>query len=471
MNIKKIKEIIKFDVEKSIQNKWFMILNIVIFISILFTTNWTHIEKFLDEHDMNFTEMEDITIQVLDNDNILYSELEKQTSEYEMIKLEKVSENKYSKDNIPSDDIVLVEAVKDEKELIKIKLVSKEGIGSELYDLIYETVIESRNILFATNYNMTVDELENLSSEPNIESVYLGIDAENSETKEIIKSISIVLVYFVLILVTSSIANTIAQEKTSKSIEYVLTSVTAKEDVLAKVLGVTITIIVQVLYTAIYYIIGNLINSMILMNSTPIKAVSQNVSAISTVDIDIIKYVLAMAAYLIFTVFFVALIQATLSSKTNSVSEAGNTTTLILFVIIFLYFISLGAINPYTNVSMFMYIVSCLPIVSTFFVPAMMIIGQATTSQIIISFLVLIISVPLLFNICAKYFKNGILDYTSKKKTKKLFGKKEEKEKTLKENQEYELKLKFAKRFSFTIGMASILFIFSQTVLEIILSI
>lgn len=471
MNSKKIKEIIKFDVEKSIQNKWFMILNIVIFISILFTTNWSHIENFLDKHDMNFMEMEDVTIQVLDNDNILYGELEKHTSEIEAIKLEKVTENKYSKDNIPADDLILIEAIKDETELIKIKLVSKEGIGSDVYDLIYETVKEARNTLFAAKYNITAEELGTLSSEPAIERILLGVDAENSETKELIKMVSIVLVYMVLILVTSSIANTIAQEKTSKSIEYVLTSVTAKEYLLAKVLGVTITIMVQVLYTGIYYVIGNLINSIIVMNSGIVQTSGQAVSAISNIDIDIIKYVLAMVAYLIFTVFFVALIQATLSSKTNSVSEAGNTTTLILFVIIFLYFISLGAITPYTNVSMFMYVISCLPIVSTFFVPAMMIIGQATTLQIVISFVVLILSVPLVFNICAKYFKNGILDYTSKKKTKKLFGKKEEKEQTLREKQEYELKLKFAKRFSFTIGMTLILFIFSQTILEMILSI
>lgn len=471
MNTKKIKEIIKFDVGKSIQNKWFMILNIVIFISILFTTNWSHIEKFLDEHNMNFTEMEDVTIQVLDNENILYDELEKQTSEIEAIKLEKVTENKYSKENIPDDDIILVEAVKDETELIKVKIISKEGISEESYDVIYNSVKESRNALFTGKYNITVEQLEVLSTEPAIERVFLGVDAENSETKELIKMVSVVLVYFVLILVTSTIANTIAQEKTSKSIEYVLTSVSAKEYLLAKVLGVTLTILTQVLYTGIYYVIGNLINSILLMNSGMVQGVATNsVNIASTVDMDIITYVLVMVAYLIFTVFLVGLVQATLSSKTNSVSEAGNTTTLILFVVIFLYFISLGAINPYTNVSPFMYVISCLPIVSTFFVPAMMIIGQSTTLQIVISFVLLIASVPLVFNICAKHFKNGILDYTTKKKTKKLFGKKEEKELTLKEKQEHELKIKFAKKFSFAIGMALILFVFLQTVLEMIFS-
>ena len=282
----------------------------------------------------------------------------------------------------------------------------------------------------------------------------------------------VLLVYIVLILVTSSIANTIAQEKTSKSIEYVLTSVTAKEYLLAKVLGITITILAQVLYTAIYYILGIMLSTVITMSSGGTAlGMATETGSFGGVDSDIIKYVVVMAAYLIFTVFFVGLIQATLSSKTNSVSEAGNTTTLILFVVIFLYLISLGAITPYTNVSTFMYIVSCIPIVSTFFVPAMMIIGQATTVQIVISFVILLISVPVVFNICAKHFKNGILDYTTKNKSKKMFGKKDEKELTLREKQEIDLKIKFAKRFSFTIGMALILFVFLQTILELFLSV
>lgn len=470
MNTRKIKEIIKFDVEKSIQNKWFIIFNVVVFLVILIMTNMSHIESFLSDHNMNFMEMEDITIQVVDNENILYAELEEKTADIDAIKLEKIEENKYSKKNIPADNVILVEAFSDEEEIIKIKLVSKEGIGDDVYNIIYDSIVDVRNELFATKHSITVEELGKLSSEPEIERVFLGVDAENSEIKELIKMISVVLVYMVLVMVTSKIASTIAQEKTSKSIEYVLTSVSAKEYLLAKVLGITITTLVQVLYTAVYYMIGNLINTIIIMNSGNASTSGATLGAMEGIDIGIIKYVLAMAAYLVFTVFFITLVQATLSSKTNSVDEAGNTTTLLLFSIMILYFISLGAITPYTNVSMFMYIISCLPIVSTFFVPAMMIIGQATTLQIVVSFVLLVLAVPLIFNICAKHFKDGILDYTTKKKKKSLFGKKEKKEQTLREKQEYELKVKFARRFSFTIGMAMILFIFVQFVLELVLS-
>ena len=269
------------------------------------------------------------------------------------------------------------------------------------------------------------------------------------------------IVYMVLILVLSMISNEIAQEKVSKSIEYVLTSVTAKEYLLAKVLGVTITIIVQLLYSLVYYLIGNGINT--ILNISETSGLTQTTT--QSIDMSIVNYILAMAGYLIFTVFFMCMIQAAISSKTTSVAEASNTTSLLLMVTIVLYFISLACIGPYIDVTMPMYIISCIPIVSTFFVPSMMIIGQATGMQIFISFLLLIISVPVVFNLCAKKFKNGILDYTSKPTQ----NKKVKKDRTLKEEQEFLVKTSKINKFGFVIGISLLLWLVLQLIGSLIL--
>ncbi len=83
--------------------------------------------------------------------------------------------------------------------------------------------------------------------------------------------------------------------------------------------------------------------------------------------------------------------------------------------------------------------------------------------QIIISFVVLIVSIPFIFKFCSKRFKNGILDYTTSNKKKKV-----KKELTLKEKQEKDLKISIAKKFGFTIGIAIILLIFLETILAYI---
>lgn len=466
MNIRKVKEIIKFDVEKDIQNKWFVVLNVIMLISILLVTNWSHISKFLDEHNINLSSSDKFTIQVLDKENLVYDDIKEAFKDDKNVKVEKVEKNKYTKKNIPKDDLLLVEVKSDEAKILDLKMVSKESIDDFIYDKLYEVLKDSRSKIFASKVGVTVEQLEVLNEDLKLEREMLGVDAENSDEKEMIKLVATMLVYVCLIFVLSRIASQIANEKVSKSIEYVMTSVSAKEYLLAKVLGTTITIVIQLAYAAVYYMMGNMISSLFASSG----GANVSVNLMGSLDKEIISYVLAMMGYLVFTVFLTSLIQAALSSKTTSVTEAGNTTMLLLMVVVFLYIISNGMINSYTKVTPIMYVISCLPIVSTFFVPSMMIIGQATTAQIIISFIVLILSIPLIFNTCAKVFKNGILDYTSKKKS--LFGlkKKEEENLSLAEKQDIELRKDNAKKFGFTIGMAFIIFVVLETLTSIVTS-
>lgn len=462
MNNRKIKEIIKFNVEKNIQNKWFVILNVVMFIIIFAAINWQNITSFLKDKNINISGNDEAIIQIVDKDNIFYKDFLNEGSSMQNIKIEEINENSYSTENIPEDNVVLVEVSKDVNKVISAKIISREGIDEELYNLIYNGLANSRSKVFAQENNISIEKLNILNEEVNIDRQMLGVDAENSDSKEKIKVISIVVVYMVLIIVLSRIANEIAQEKVSKSIEYVLTSVSEKEYLLAKVFSSTITILIQMLYTFVYYIVANMIS-----NLATIKSIETvNTFSMGAIDSTIVGYVIAMCAYLLFTVFLTTLIQAALSSKTTSVAEAGNTTMLLLMVIFTLYFISIGVINPYTKVTTFMYIISCLPIVSTFFIPAMIIIGQATTLQIIISFVLLIASVPIIFNACSKYFKNGILDYVPNKK--KMFRKKEM---GIKEKQDYDLRKSKCKKFAFMIGMAMILMIFLETILSLVFNI
>ena len=87
MNFRKVKEIIKFDVEKSIQNKWFVILNIVAFISILVATNWSHISKYMDDHNIGISS-DKFTIQVLDNEDLAFEDIKEAYKEEKNICLD-----------------------------------------------------------------------------------------------------------------------------------------------------------------------------------------------------------------------------------------------------------------------------------------------------------------------------------------------------------------------------------------------
>lgn len=459
MNKKKIAEIVKFNVEKSIQNKWFVIFNIIMCVIVIISVNLKNIDKILEENDINLFE-EEFKLEIIDSDNLAKGKFEEKYKDSNGVEISYIEQNSYTKENIP-DDLIVVEFKQDDKDIVKTKIISKEATDSGLYENIKNITKEIRSEIFANKLGITNSDLEKLNENPVIEEIMLGVDAENSTTKEVIKEVSVIIVYMVLILVLSRIANEIAQEKVSKSIEYVLTSVSAKEYLLAKVLGVTITIIIQLLYSFVYYLIGNGINTII--NISNIVQITEQTT--TSIDMSIVTYVLAMSGYLIFTVFLMCMIQAAISAKTTSVAEASNTTTMLLMITIVLYFISLACIGPYINVTTPMYIISCIPIVSTFFVPAMMIIGQATPLQIVVSFVLLIISVPLVFNKCSEKFKNGILDYTSKPNKRR----KTKKDRTIKEEQEFLIKSNKMKRFGFVIGIALLLWMILQNIGTLVL--
>ena len=212
MNFRKVKEIIKFDVEKSIQNKWFVILNIVAFISILVATNWSYISKYMDDHNIGISS-DKFTIQVLDNEDLAFEDIKEAYKEEKNIKVEKVTENKYSKNNIPDEDLLLVEISSDNEKIIKTKIVSKEGIDEAIYDKLIETLEDTRSKIFASNVGVTVDELEVLNEDLKLDREMLGVDAENSDAKEMIKLVATIIMYMCLLIVLGRIANEIATKK------------------------------------------------------------------------------------------------------------------------------------------------------------------------------------------------------------------------------------------------------------------
>jgi len=156
MNTRKVKEIIKFDIEKSIQNKWFVILNVVMFIGILIATNWSNISKYLEDNNIDFLSKSDITIQVVDNENLIYDEFAEKYKDYDNLKIEKVKQNVYTKENIPDDDVILFEIQTNYENIVKSTIVSKEGIDDDIYQMIYDEIVMARSRIFADDIRITL---------------------------------------------------------------------------------------------------------------------------------------------------------------------------------------------------------------------------------------------------------------------------------------------------------------------------
>lgn len=464
MNSKKVKEIIKFSIQKNIQNKWFIIFNIITLIVMVFTANVDNVKNYLASKDIDIFE-EHLKIEILDESNLATEQIKEVFAE-DNFEIVEVEENTYTKDNIP-DDLVFVEVQSSEENYVEAKVVSKDAIDSYIYTSIDEVLTKVRSDLFSEKNKIEKQELEKLNESVKIEKILLSVDAENSDTKEMIKSVSTILIYMISIFIFSKIANEVAQEKVSKSIEYVLTSVTEKEYLLAKVISVMGVTLLQGIYFLIYYFIGNLVNNLI--NISEIQSAVTDATILFTgLDKDIVLYIITVLGYGILTLVLMSIIQAALSSKTQSMDEAGNTIGLLMTITIVAYFVTLMVITPYTKMNAFLYILSCIPLLSNYFIPAILVIGQATPLQIIVSLVLLLISIPIAFNKCAVIFKNGVLDYKTVK-TKK--NKKVKTELSFEEQQKLDLTKKKFRSVGFVLGMALIIYISASTIINIVSSI
>lgn len=459
MNSRKVKEIVKFYIQKNVQNKWFVLVNVIILISMLVSTNASHIRTFLESKNIELFK-DEFKIEIIDKENLAKDEIVKQFENRENIEISEVEENKYTKDNIPR-NFALVEIKHNDEEIISATITSKEGIDTEIYNKITEGIKEARNNIFAESIGVETEELDILSRDPLVERVFLGANAENSGQKEAIKMVSTLAVYMISIFIFSKIANEIAQEKVSKSIEYVLTSVTAEEYLLAKIISVMAVVLIQLIYAIVYFMIGNLISNIITFFAVGGEFVGVVENSIAVLDKDIVEYILLVFVYAFLNLILMSIIQAALSSKTTSMSEAGNSVMFLMVITICAYFVTLGLITPYTNMTIGLYILSCIPLLSNYFIPAIVIIGQGTGLQIAVSLILLILAIPVTFKICAKILKNGVLDYSNKKPKKK--------EKTFEEEQKILMNKMKYKQFSFAIGMSILVLIIVQVIMQLIM--
>jgi len=464
MKSRKVKEIVKFSIQKNIQNKWFIIFNIITLLVMIVTSNMENIKTYLASKDIDIFE-EHLKIEILDKSNLATEQIKEAFAE-DNFEIVEVNENIYTKDNI-EDDLVLIEVEPSEENYVEAKVVSKDAIDGYVYETIADVLTKVRSDLFSEKKLIEKQELEKLNEPVKMERIMLSVDAENSDTKEMIKTVSTLLIYMISIFIFSKIANEVAQEKVSKSIEYLLTSVTEKEYLLAKVISVIGVTLLQGVYFLIYYFIGNLINT--LVNISNVQEVVIDASILmSGIDKDIVLYIITVLGYGILTLVLMSIIQAALSSKTQSMDEAGNTIGLLMTITIAAYFITLLVITPYTKMNAILYILSCIPLLSNYFIPAILVIGQATPLQIIVSLALLIISIPIAFNKCAVIFKNGVLDYKTVKNKKK---KKVKVELSLEEQQKIDLTKKKYKNVAFIIGMALIIYVSVSLLYSVIASI
>ena len=252
--------------------------------------------------------------------------------------------------------------------------------------------------------NLAKDEREKLN--PTFDFKIDTVDSEIKGNPLVMMLASIVLfyaVYFCAFQVSSSITT----EKTSKIIETLVTSTSPTNIIIGKTLGVGIigtcqlvAIIVTIFISAKTFLDPKLLEMALDTSSL-------------TLSLGLLTILYFILGYLTFGLLY-ALTGSTVS-KPEDVQTANQPISILTIIGFYLAYFTM--MNPSSGLNK---LAALLPISSPFCMPFRIMMGAATTSEVLLSIGILIITIIVVANIAIKIYKNAILNY-GKSTLKDLF--------------------------------------------------
>lgn len=430
----KLSYLTRTSLKKKLKSKWFLVVNIILIICIPVLCNIDNIIKYFGGDFLDPTK-----VYVVDNTKGIYKSFETVFDKTNKIVLEqsdinlinsnksvKTLSKKIKKDKSKN---IIIEINKDNKNIMNAKVISYDKIDSFLYQNIVNSLNSTKVSIALNNSNIDTSELASVNKEINVNRSYLSEDVdENSDLMETISGflipMFIVPFFFLIILVVQMIGAEINDEKTSRSMEIIISSVSPKIHFMSKMISVNLFVIIQGALLLLYGFIGlvsrtltthtNLVDSLGVNTSKMIHTFLESnlfTDIMTAIPFTIILFLLSFLAY--------SLIAGILASVTTSIEDFSQIQTPLMIILMLGYYLAIIA-SVYDS-SVLIKVTAFIPLISAIVAPVLLILGQMTVIEIIISIVLVVVTNWLLIRYGLRIYKVGILNYSSNKLWKKMF--------------------------------------------------
>lgn len=391
--MKNLKTVTAFTISEMVRRKSFIISTLVILIIIALAFNIPNIMKKLGNDGSGEK------VLIIDPENLfegMISNLNEAGLGYEFQTTTEELNLEEIKEKIKNDVDACIKFSKQENTVKMEYIVESAAVN---YGEVPQTLVATFTNLYS---NLQIKKL-NLSPEE-LSSLEPEFDVTLTETDEnaakgnifIMMMISIVLFYAVFFC-AGQVSTAITTEKTSKIIETLVTSTDSKTIVLGKTLGIGIVGLIQVILMMIVAIIS----AKFCMDPEILSSIF-DVSAI-TPALFIITLIYFCLGYGLYSLFF-ALTGATVS-KPEDVQSANGPVSFVAVIGFYLAYFSM--MNPSSSINK---LAGIVPISSPFCMPLRVMMGTATTGEVITSVLVLIATTALVAMLAIKVYSSTILN-------------------------------------------------------------
>lgn len=387
--------VMKFTMKDMIKRKSFIISTIIFLIMIVVGFNIPNILKSINGEDTSDK------LVIVDEENIFEGSLESLKNVDTGYEIE-ISNSKYEeiKEKINNDEIESAIIVEKTNNNVKIRYIVK---NTTMMTNVPDDIISMMNSLYS---NLQISKLG--LTESQLQSITPNFDYELEQTEEekangnvfAIMLLSIVL-FYAIYFCAYQVSSSITTEKTSKIIETLVTSTSPKTIVLGKTIGIGVVGLLQLIL-----LVGTaLISAKAFLDPELINSIL-DISAI-TPYLGIITVIYFILGYLAYALLY-ALTGSTVS-KPEDIQSANGPVAMLAVIGFYLSYFTM--MNPTSSLNVF---ASIFPISSPFCMPFRIMMGLASTTDVLISIAVLIITILVIAKVAIKIYSNAILNYGTK---------------------------------------------------------
>ena len=415
----------KLSLKKKMASKWFIAVNIILALAIIALTNINSIITFFGG-DFN----EEVQVFVLEQETNVYNTFEQVMKtnskslndvgdKKEKIKLIKTAKNvKEVKDNLEDNDILVI-FENDPNDYLKAQVISKEKIDNVVYQVLLQSLNGTKASVVMMENNINPVILAKISSGISVDRVVLSDAKSADESMDMIMSTvfpTIILPFFMLtIFLVQMVGGEICEEKTTKSMEIIISNVSPKIHLGSKILASNLFVITQGLLLFLYGFIGLVIGGLFSNGlSLPEGITSVWNTLVESGFVAQLVYLIPLALILMVLSFIAyALVAGILASMTTNMEDFQQVQTPIMMITLAGYYLAITA--GMFQGSILLRVLSYVPFLSCLVSPSLLLMGQIGIIDVIVSIAVLILFIFVLVKYGLKIYKIGILNYSNEK--------------------------------------------------------
>ncbi len=416
----------KYSLGKKIKSKWFIVVNIIILLVISALINMDSIIKLFGGDFNNNEEILIIdNIGVIDTFKNVYEINNKYLKSEINYSIEEYKEGYDSAiEEIKDTDKILIVIDKDETNYITSKLITNSSMDTITYTIISNTLDSVKREEVLKSYNITNEMYEKIESKVEVERIIL--DSENTDDNMLTNLVVTIITmpfFFLTVYLVQMIGAEINEEKSTKSMEIIISNVSAKTHFISKIISSNVFVLIQGALLLIYCIIGVIIRYFVsgsIINSLPVELTTLGSTLSSSGIMDNIKIVLPlMLLLLIITLFAYSIVSGVLASVTTNMEDYQQIQTPIVLILLAGFYLS--SLASIFKGSIFIKVASYIPFISSLLAPTMYALGEFSLFDMLISILLMVVTILLLMKYGFRIYKVGILNYSDNNLWKKIF--------------------------------------------------